>query len=276
MESIIDEGERQSGTENQMEMYLLAYHLIKEDLKRFTGRMESLKAIKRFMMEDRTPMHYRTDDHIHSSRTACITMELLPYFKDHKFGPGYAITLACVHDDLEELTDDIQTPVKMSMTREEREKFRQEESDAIQDLYMDRPDEVGGWPYIQLLYDAMDKISPESRLVKLADMLDGLGESLHELFAGNTRFEHPVRNYSRLIREHYHANRDLWYGIPEWIIDPSFPGVKEPSFHDKKLIMEDTGSPHYEFWKRVTLQYAGRDPDFGDGMKLLTEVKERE
>lgn len=259
---------------------------INSELKRFPGREEALKEVKRFNAPEYTPMYYRTDLSLHPKRVAWLLIEMLPVAIDIYrgcFNPALALSLALVHDDAEILTGDVQLNKKIKMTDEQKDKLKEREREAIENLANSYPATLNGFNYKELLLDAMDKSSLEAQLVKRADLLDGFGEAMHEVYAGNRRFEYPCQSYVDILAGFY-AKYLKVKELVEFQWHPAFAaslpwealdnGFYTP--HTADLITSPSPSQHYDFWKAVTLRYAQMDPGLKDGMKILTERKEHE
>lgn len=280
------------GIENLLIRKTEAYYFMKtllgvnSELKKFPGREEALREVKRFNASEYTPMYYRTDLSLHPKRVAWLLIEMLPVAMDIYrgcFNPALALSLALIHDDAEIFTGDMQLSKKIKMTDEQRDKFKEREREAIEKLARIYPAALNGFNYRKLLLDAMDKSSLEAQLVKRADLLDGFGEALHEVYAGNRRFEFPCQSYVDILAGFYEKYLKV-KELGEFQEHPAFAaslpwealdsGICIP--HAASLITSPSPSQHYDFWKAVTLRYAHLDPELRDGMKILTERKEHE
>ena len=107
------------------------------DFAGFDGREEKLQKIIRYNMERRTPMHYRTNDLIHSKRVHLLVNDILPTIApiyNNGLNPSKALTLALVHDDAEILTGDVQLYYKDRMSLEQLTELKLKEKQAIEDM----------------------------------------------------------------------------------------------------------------------------------------------
>ena len=103
---------------------------------------------------------------------------------------GYEINQSTIarrslhHDDPEVETTDIPSPEKRAMTPEQKAQLRSEEMDAARRLaikFTTLPRET----YISDQEEGSRKETVEDQIVDVADKLDGLCETLHELRCGN-------------------------------------------------------------------------------------------
>ncbi|PIN86051.1 hypothetical protein COV19_06900 [Candidatus Woesearchaeota archaeon CG10_big_fil_rev_8_21_14_0_10_44_13] len=243
---------------------------IEEHLSKFNGREQKLEMIKRYAK--RSPMFYRTNNGIHSRRVARITNEIIP-FAEHVFGGDFngplALAQAYVHDDPEIITGDIEVCTKKMMDLKELVLKRSYELEAIGYFCQLYPERVNGYKYHDLLDAAIEKVTKEAQVVSLADKLDGFGEALHEVFAGNTVFMEgingvapPCVNYTKILSE-FERNFpliiklwDAYYGAHPAFTSP--PPIESYNLADARphtidSIMKPSGHPQYESWKRVTI-----------------------
>ncbi len=245
----------------------------------FNGRTESLKQIKRFSI--RPNMFYRTDLYLHSLRVSWLVEEVSPFAKKawSNFNQDLAKTLALVHDDAEIVTGDVQLGHKMRMEKAELAKVDEKEKEAIKILSKKFPKSVNGFSYKKLLTLALRKSSIEAQVVAFADKLDAYGESLHELFAGNIDFILPSRLYSEILSNFQHkfnkfprvrkimTSEHLLLTLPKKADFMQLVQKGKP--HIKQSVVQKTGFPHYDFWKRITLERLGKQ-----GLSVLTKQKE--
>ncbi|MBI3032017.1 HD domain-containing protein [Candidatus Woesearchaeota archaeon] len=228
----------------------------------FTGRSDALQSIKRFAICN--PMFYRTDLLMHSQRVSWIVETLLPFANNvfSNFDGEKARTLALVHDDAEIITGDIQLYYKLKMTPEQLRQYEQNEDKAIDELSMRYPKTVNNYNYQSLLLHALHKDCIEAQLVSLADKLDAFGESLHEIYAGNNQFKHSTLTYIKLLSEFGSKFPQL---KPLFTI--KYPALQNPLSlnvlaiikqgqpHTLQTIQQNTGVPHYEYWKQITINH---------------------
>ncbi|MBI2632048.1 HD domain-containing protein [Candidatus Pacearchaeota archaeon] len=249
--------------------------------KGFKGRSKLLGEIKRYSMYE--VMFFRTNVELHSRRVEWITEELSPFLvRDTKLDIDKLRILCRIHDDLEVITGDIQLGRKIyTMKKKELEVIEKEEEEARRMLAAVWPEEIHGYNYRELLSEARDKKTLEAQIMKLADRLDAFGESLHELYSGNTCFlQHfelpigvnPVKLYTRIVRKtqenypligHLMDGRHPLLSLPERINQREI--VKKAKLPNSESIEQETGCPHYDAWKDITLKYGGKA-----GLKQLT------
>jgi 5'-deoxynucleotidase YfbR-like HD superfamily hydrolase len=160
---------------------------------------EDLGSINRFR---ETPMFYRTTDYHHAKRTELVasTIGKLLQLEGVAIDTPRLGIMALHHDDHEVKTGDIPRPEKDLMTGEERRELRQHEEEAIGVLstrYYPNPFP----PYYRAIWLEMaDKQTPEAQVVDVADKLEGLMESVHELLCGNEAFMPIIVRYQHLVR----------------------------------------------------------------------------
>lgn len=246
-------------------------HFLKE-LSSFLGRETELRNVKRYSLYH--TMWYRTDLWIHTRRVAWIVEELVPLaqkvFKQ-SFDPEKAIVLALVHDDAEMVFGDIQAGNKAKMSKEELEKIKQLEQNAIEDLAKKYPTKLGRFDYKDLLLEAVDKTSLEAMLVNWADKYDAFCEALHEIYAGNKLWTINVENeygkidlpteyymkYFNSFEKKFPRSRDLfleknnWFSIPE---EPKiFDIVDQHIAHTEESLKTKRNYYPYDQWVALTL-----------------------
>jgi len=241
----------------------------------FEERERELKKIKRFHMFDF--MRYRTNVFQHSQRVLWIVEELSEYAPPMDIEK--ARTLALVHDDAEMITGDIQRGHKNKMTPEQKEEVYQNELKAVEVLSQRYPKEVNGYNYRALLLHALNRDCIEAQLVKIADRIDGYGESMHEVYAGNDIFcaddGRPVQDYTRVLNGHPQRWPDLSRMFTYTHEFLSLPAnldldkiLSEAIHHTHDSIKPRTGIPHYDRWKQITLE---RNKE-----QWLTEIQEHQ
>lgn len=159
-------------------------------------REQGLKDIKRYSYFD--VMMYRTDVWMHTQRVLWILEEIIPIAQKYvQFDPEKARINALVHDDEELVTGDVQAILKSLMSEEEKKKLSEKEREAIDILVEKYPKIVHGHEYKELLKNAKNKDTIEAQLVTYCDKLDGLMESLHEVYAGNTSYIRSLVYYAQ-------------------------------------------------------------------------------
>lgn len=252
--------------------------MLKEiDFSGFNGREEELESILRHKMEKRTPMHYRTNDLLHSRRIYYLLNDTLPSivqtYSEEEFSQKKALTLALVHDDAEIITDDILLYYKDRMTTEQLAEHEVKEKQAIEELSKRWPEKINGFSYKELLFNALQKNCLEAQVVSYFDKLDGFCESLHEMYAGNLRFKGPAIAYVYKLRQFPQKFPLLKRILPDthpllrFIEDLNIEEIlKQSAFHNPETIGKTTGISHYDKWKELTVKHFGLSP--------LIDVKE--
>jgi hypothetical protein len=228
-------------------------------------------------------MFYRTNLLIHSLRVQAIVRELLPLASvDYPdLCAKKTLLISKYHDDPEMASKrgDVPLQLKLLMDADEALKLKSEElaaADFLRRSY--RNPTIGGLHYHDLLMHAMHKDCVEAQLHSFADKLDGYGEALHEVLAGNTAFLEPVINYSfhtfnnpkgkfPLLEKCFRPGNGYFYfpvaGRNEYLED----GLVNAHPHTEASLATNSGIEHYEMWKRVTLSLP-------NGLEALTLQRE--
>jgi hypothetical protein len=248
------------------------------DFKGFDGRDRELKKIIRYSMKTRTPMFYRTNLYIHSRRLFVLikdSAEMINSIYGDDFDIDKALTLALVHDDAEIVTGDIQLYYKERMSVEELKEVDDDEEKAIGVLCERWPDKINGFSYRDLLFHALRKDCIEAQIVSYFDKIDAFCEALHELHAGNFRFEGPAHNYVWRVRDfpkkfpqlgNFLFGEEPLIKYPQNLDTDSM--LAHGDFHNSNSVREKTGIEFYDRWKELTIE------NFGES--VLTEIKEKE
>lgn len=246
-------------------------------LNSFSGREEALSAIKRFWIF--SPMYYRSNVFEHSLRVSWIVQEITPLARE-VFGSGFdedrAVLTACIHDDHEIVIGDVQGSQKHAMTTSQKSEFRTTEELAIIKVASRFPEYIGQYRYQDLLTDALEMKSVEAQIAMFADKVDGFGESLHEIYAGNETFVHhltdptfgvivtPIEYYIPILSSFVSKHTELVS-----LFRKSFPLFSSPDIidftkiarthhpHTPATLDAPTGYLHYDEWKRIILKYGG-------------------
>lgn len=245
----------------------------------FKGRKELLENIRRYSMYP--IMFYRTNVSIHSRRMQWIAEELLPHLSDMQIIPEKLILLCLVHDDPEIITGDHQLGRKLyTMSEQELERIEHDEKRACNILSSIWPNNINGYSYRNLLDESCDKPTPEGKIMKLIDRLDAFGESLHEIYSGNSCFlrhpelpegVNPVQTYTKILSESASNpllrkildGRHALLSVPVEIDQEQI--VRNSSPKTKDSIYEVTNHSHYDAWRQITIKY-GREA----GIRQLT------
>lgn len=252
--------------------------------KGFRGRSKLLGEIKRYSLYP--TMFFRPSVDFHTKRMEWIAEELIPYLKDINLDHEKLRVLCRIHDDPEIITGDHQLGRKLyTMKKEELDALDREEDKARVILANVWPKMLHGYNYYGLLREAKDKKTPEAQVMKLIDRLDAFGESLHEIYSGNSCFlKHPtipeiinpVQTYIRVIGESLQKypillslfdNRHPMLSLPKEIDQERI--VSERQLPTPATIRQKTQNPHYDAWIDITLRRAGKS-----GINLLTNKLE--
>jgi len=218
-------------------------------------------------------MYYRANLYSHGKKIAFMINEVAPILTEvlgGNFDIKKTLATALVHDDPELVTGDYMAGDKAKMTAEELAAIDDEERAAINTLSERYPKTIGGFSYRELQLDVQDLRTPEARVAKFLDTMDGYGEGIHELYAGNHTFVHHIVNEFGLIplfddlnfkrraamMEKYYElaalkNKHIFFELIqplEWepIIEGRMP-------HTKESVGEEVGYPQYDLWKKLIL-----------------------
>lgn len=163
-------------------------------------RIHDLEQVLRF--EQAEKVIHRNNLHTHMSRVSYFSHDLALHLKQTYNLPldqSKTQRLAMYHDDPEVITGDIPTPIKYSMKPAERQKLRKAEEEAIKALatryFGINPLNRKRRQYLQDQFDMTKKETLEARIVNIADKIEGLCETIHEIRCGNTTFHQILNNY---------------------------------------------------------------------------------
>ncbi|MBX4196443.1 HD domain-containing protein [Candidatus Pacearchaeota archaeon] len=240
------------------------------DFTGFNGREEKLRTIIRYNIPQRTPMHYRTNDLLHTNRVAVLVEDITPILTQEyglEFNAEKAFTLAHVHDDAEIITGDVPLYYKDRMTQQQLDEVARNEENAIHELSALWPSTINGFSYTGLLQNALCKDVLEAHVVSYCDKLDALCECLHEVHAGNKRFLGNLRSYlEKLSRfpEKFPSLRKIVDRSHPFLL-PLAPAdvekiVENGCFHTEESVRSPTGIPHYDRWRELTIEHFGISP----------------
>ncbi len=265
-----------------------SHELIEE--QGFKGRTELLR--RRVRYGDFSTVFYRSNLYRHTLRVAWICDYLAPMISSRidNFDQKKARTLALVHDDYKLLpggsrkSSPSRNAVQFAVNNGS-ENGTKKEDENIEFLSQVWPEKLNGYDYPDLLISTVKKYSVEAQLVSAMNDLDGLCQSLHEIFAGNkgfyaggfngirppTRGSEFKKNRDRsvfllpLIENNYH--HPLFGGWPETIDVHRILNKGKP--HTRESIQQKTGLAHYDFWREIVIERGGEE-----GILWLTEKRE--
>jgi 5'-deoxynucleotidase YfbR-like HD superfamily hydrolase len=244
-------------------------------------REEKLRAVKRY--EYFETMFYRSNNWLHIQRVLWLTEAIIPLAQKYlNFDPEKARAYAIVHDDAEIVTGDIQSIVKLRMSKEEQIALEKKEEQAIEQLIEQYPKEFHGYSYRELLLNATKKDTIESHLVSYVDKLDGFCESLHEIYAGNIGFIRAIVFYARataLMSEKFPQLKELLADKTSpltYLADQVSPfDINYEMFkhlnksHTEESLNKPCDFPFYNAWRKIILEKGGEE-----GKKYLLTQKE--
>lgn len=163
-------------------------------------RKQDLERVLRFDQAEK--VIHRNNLHTHMLRVGALSADLAQHLLtnyDLDIDPIKTKRLALYHDDPEVITGDIPTPIKYSMKPHERIKLRQAEEDAVKALatryFGLNPLSRKRRQYLKDQRLMTEKACIEARVVNIADKMEGLCETIHELRCGNKTFEEILNNY---------------------------------------------------------------------------------
>jgi len=246
--------------------------------KDFIGRDEMLKKVTRYSLYK--TMYYRTDLVIHQKRVYWLTKELMPYFKKafgNNLDEDRLLIMALIHDDPEIIFGDYQAGTKAKMSDAELNELDNLELEAINEISHGFPEKIGCYNYRDILVENLEVKSIEAQIRKFTDKLDGYGEALHEIFAGNLSWVvNPINEYGvietnpqfyvRTFKEY-----PIRYPLMKNFYKSGFPlygkikmfdyqtVAKNGSLPTLDSLKKDLGYYPYDFWKETMLKYSRSD-----------------
>ena len=139
-------------------------------------------------------MLYPTNLVSHQHQVAAVTRHLIELFGFNELDIDIvkALIEAFIHDDHEPFMKalDFQSADRAHLNADQKKELEEDEWEAISKVIDAYPSRISGYAYDELLLDAAYHVDTiESQLVKLADKIAGLGEALHEIYAGNDAVE---------------------------------------------------------------------------------------
>ena len=240
-------------------------------MKQLWPREEELKKVLRYGTQGEwSPMYYRPDLLIHTSRVQWISQEICKYLQNLK--PDLcdyekATEFAKFHDDSEILAWDILSLNKERFSQEEKEEYDKKTLTAIETLTQEYSWETD-FDYKELLLIDFHKTGIEYLIGMYADKLDAHMEVCHELFAGSTTFYHILKKWNLPYTSfEYTKLKALWYLEKleqiSWVHlknnHPffSFPDIDIESFvkngkpHSEESLKKDIWYIPYDTWKKL-------------------------
>ena len=157
----------------------------------------------------------------------------------------HAINMAEAHDDLEVITGDIPSPEKRKPAR--RKQILQAEREAARALDREFKEKYPGVPrpfgsHLKLFRELTKEKTIESQIVKVADHIDGLGETFCEIILGNDLFLQVLEDYWSVFEE-YDRKYPWWRDIKQdW-------GLGEFPTREKALEIREDESLAPAFYK---------------------------
>ncbi len=231
-------------------------------------------------------MFYRTDNYVHVQRVKILLKTIIiPAARmcGISFDEKKALIIAEHHDDHEIVSrrNDVMLKRKLQMDLFQKERLKAEELKAIQELLKKCPEKVEGYSFEEILMAAYSKKCVESQLVSIADKLDGFGEAIHEVLAGNAIFVEAVINYSLrtfsqlsrsydLLPSHFFHLKNIQPLTEMSVADLTGyfnGGLVQAKVHDEESIHRPVSIPHYHIWRNATLKLP-------NGIDLLIKQKE--
>jgi len=234
---------------------------------RFDGRIKNLEEEPRYLdPKKRRIMFYRSNLWLHSQRVLGHVSYIAPTLEvayGNKFDMRKARAIAAVHDDYELIVGDILLQEKEAMSPDEEKILREKEIMAARKMVERYGETVDGYSYFELMLAAIDKNCLEAKVVSLCDKFDAGGEAWHEVHAGNNYFLKPAGGKNRRNGGYVSRIRARFEDFPELIplldykSDMFWPRERDwdevcwnGGLHTEKTIMEDSGYPPYEHWKK--------------------------
>lgn len=165
-------------------------------------RQYALEKVLRYGNGEWTPMYYKPDLRIHTTRVFWMTREITKYLDtlNHSiYSSSVTNELAIYHDDTELILGDILSVDKENFSKSEKNKQEELNIQAIETL-SEKYWKLTKHDYKKLLYLDQDKQAIEYFIVAYADKLDAHMEICHEIFAGNTL---PIEKLSRFWLDIY-------------------------------------------------------------------------
>lgn len=222
-------------------------------------REEVLRSARRH--PDHRVMLYRPTWGDHVRRVKYLVDALLPIVHPThgRLNVNLARCIAEVHNDVD-ITSENGIPLRpltweefAQRTAGDREYLRQKpySSDAM----------IHGHEYRTLLPLVHDRRLPEAQLVFLCDTLDGIGETCHELYAGNTSFKGRYDTYQRQLGIFTPPGFVLTFTDDHPLLQWGSLGnpIENGRPFTRETITQDTGCPPYNFWRQVVRTYDGLD-----------------
>lgn len=164
----------------------------------FEERQSELEKVFRYGQSGEwSPMYYRPNLRIHTTRVYWITREITKYLDSinkNIYSSEIAKELALYHDDSELIMWDILSMKKEKFTNSQQDNFEKESISAIKKL-SEKYSTLSQHNYEKLLLMDQEKQSIEYFIVAYADKLDANMEVCHEIFAGNHTFTCDLKSF---------------------------------------------------------------------------------
>jgi 5'-deoxynucleotidase YfbR-like HD superfamily hydrolase len=221
-------------------------------------RIRDLERVLRFDQAER--VIHRNNLHTHMLRVSYLSKDLATHLQtmyDLKVDPLKTQRLALYHDDPEVITGDIPTPIKYGMKPHERLKLRKAEAEAVRSLatryFGINPLNRKRRQYLADQHDMTQKQSIEARIVNIADKIEGLCETLHEIRCGNETF-YPILNNYRTFFKTFIPNEplfDLVNADPMYKISLETIPTDDEARRLPKILLDDYKNDQTDFWQKV-------------------------
>ena len=240
-------------------------------------RIKDLESVLRFDQAER--VIHRNNLHTHMLRVSYLSYNLAQHLHesyDLQIDPVRAQRLALYHDDPEIITGDIPTPIKYAMNPHEKLALRRAEEEAVRKLAT-RYFGINPWnrkrqQYLEYQKDMTKKESPEARVVNIADKIEGLCETIHEIRCGNNTFSLILNNYRHFF-DSFIANEPLFDFVnadPTYKITLNTIPTAEEAKSLQKITVGVFKQDQTKFWQQV---FAPTLPNFYKQWLLVSATK---
>lgn len=256
------------------------YNLIPIEL---FSREKELSKVKRFHQND---MIYAQNLNHHYFSCSSIIHKFKTKLNFLNINWEEALNISEVHDDIEIITSDIPSNLKLELSSEKQILLSNIEKEAAKYLYYNFNKEKINSNYLNLLIKSNKKTCIESQIVSYADKIVGFSEMIHETLAGNLDlYKNNVHNNYKKIFEllpnklnhldnFFESLNKLNFTRKERI-DETIKNL-EKIIKDKKFINfqiynfeKPTGIEIYDFYTKSII-----NNNFEIAYKILTEKRE--